>query len=91
MGTTAFWAMADIMPEVTESLVSLMVGLAPISVCGQMSGPVRYDNYDVNAFRYFLPYRNTLRILLCCYIRNYFTNGICLYSQLFVSIYLYFL
>ena len=27
----------------TESLVSLMVGLAPISVCGQMSGPVRYD------------------------------------------------
>ena len=49
MGTTAFWAMADIMPEVTESLVSLMVGLAPISVCGQMSGPVRYDNYDVNA------------------------------------------
>ena len=42
MGTTAFWAMADLMPEVTESLVSLMVGLAPISVCGQMSGPVRY-------------------------------------------------
>jgi len=42
MGTTAFWAMADIMPEVTQSLVSLMVGLAPISVCGQMSGPVRY-------------------------------------------------
>ena len=23
--------------------MSLMVGLAPISVCGQMSGPVRYD------------------------------------------------
>ena len=45
MGTTAFWAMADLMPEVTESLVSLMVGLAPISVCGQMSGPVRCDNY----------------------------------------------
>ena len=49
MGTTAFWAMADIMPEVTQSLVSLMVGLAPISVCGQMSGPVRYDNYYVNS------------------------------------------
>ena len=48
MGTTAFWAMADLMPEVTESLVSLMVGLAPISVCGQMSGPVRCDNYDGN-------------------------------------------
>ena len=42
MGTTAFWVMADTRPEMAESLVSLMVGLAPISVASQMSGPVRY-------------------------------------------------
>ena len=33
--------------------MSLMVGLAPISVCGQMSGPVRYDALLENPQEYF--------------------------------------
>jgi len=42
MGTTTFWVMCNEFPELASSLVSLMVGLAPVSVVSRMTSPVKY-------------------------------------------------